>query len=169
VKAIIDFDPDVIGFFGTAPAMQGFMATAGVRVLANKIMFGLPWLAGNKLQVFLREKGLKIIIPCVVPNPMSDIPLVKKFRRNFDHNITMIDPNALEGYINVSLFAHLLANIEAPISADKIMQAAQAMKDVNFEGLQLSFDETTRVLSHSVWLDLGDGKDWVQVDVQENS
>lgn len=170
VQEVLDFNTDVIGFFGPAIAAQSFISVAGVKPLASKIMFGLPWLAGNKLQVFLHERGLKIIIPCVVPNPNSTtMAIAEKYKKALENSASVPDPNGLEGYINVSLFAYLLSKVEGTITVEKLMHVAQEIKNLDFEGLALDFDPKTRVLSHNIWLDLGDGSDWIRRSVRADS
>ena len=170
IKKIADFNPDAIGFFGPAISAQNFIISAGVKILLGKIMYGLSWLAGNMLQNFLHEKGLKMIIPNVVPNPKtSDKALVQKYREAVTKASAVIDVNALEGYMDVTLFAHLLKQIKPPITIEKIMHAAESLKNYDFEGLTLDFDPSTRVLSHEIWVDLGDGSEWIHMDLREKS
>lgn len=165
-KDIVAFKPEVIGFFGPAVSAEGFIRTAGTKDLANKILYGLPWLAGDKLQTFLREKGLKMIIPCSVPNPKtSELPIVKEFRLAAENAGIALDVNALEGYVDIAIFAYLLKQVEGQITIEKIMQAAEKIKDLDFGGLKLNFDPSLRVLSQYTWLDLGAGQEWVQIDL----
>ena len=143
-KDVAAFAPDVIGLLGPAISAQGYMRAAGTKDLANKIMFGLSWLSGGKLQTFLDERGLKIIIPTVLPDPKtSEIPIAKKFRKMAEEANIPVDVNAFEGYLDVRLFAHLLQQIKGTITVEKIMQAAEQIKDYDFEGLKLNFDPKT--------------------------
>lgn len=165
-KDILAFKPEVIGFFGPAVSAQGFIRVAGVKEFSDKILYGLPWLAGEKMQNFLKEKGLKMIIPSVVPNPkMSDLPIVKDFRQAAESKGISLDVNALEGYIHIRLFSHLLKQVEGTITIEKIMHVAEKMKDVDFGGLKLNFDPNLRQLSHHTWLDLGTDNEWVEIDL----
>lgn len=170
-KEIVDFKPEVIGFFGPAISAQEFIRVAGVKNLSDKILYGLPWLAGDKLQNFLREKGLKMIIPNVLPNPKtSELPIVKEFRRAIEGTGVSLDVNALEGYVNIRLFSHMLKQVEGVITIEKIMRVAESMKDVDFGGLKINYNPKLRQLSHYTWLDLlGIEQEWLQIDLDAES
>lgn len=167
VQTILAFRPDVIGFFGPSVSAQGFIRLAGAKNLSDKIIYGLPWLAGEKLQNLLTEKGLKMIIPNVLPNPKtSELPIVKEFRKAVEGTGVSLDVNALEGYVNLRLFAHILKQVDGVVTIEKIMQVAEGMKDVDFGGLKLNFNPELRQLSHYTWLDLlGTDQEWLQIDL----
>ncbi len=164
-KKIEDFDPDVIGFFGPSIAAQGLIRQMSTKKLANKLMYGLSWLAGETLHNFLKEKGLQMIIPNLVPDPKtSDVPIAKEFREAAQKANVSLDANTFEGYVNGALLVYLLEQIEGEITTDKLIKSAENIKDVDFQGIKLNFDPKSRVLSQQSWIDFGTGENWKHVE-----
>ena len=117
-------------------------------------------------QVFLKSKGLRFYIPNAVPNPKtSDIPLALEFREELKDRSIENNPITFEGYICTQLAAYLIEGIEGVITKEKIIDAAQSIKDVDFKGLKLSFNPQTRVLSNTIWIDPGTKEPWKKVDL----
>lgn len=168
VKDIVSYNPDVIGFYGPAISAQGFIRVTETNLIANKILYGLSWLAGDKIQNLLKEKGLKMIIPCVLPDPKtSEIPLAQKFRKGATPAGVPLDVIAFEGYLDIYLFVHLLKQVKGTITIEKLMKAGESIKNYDFEGLNLNYNPSERILGHDVWLDLGTGKEWIHVDLEK--
>ncbi len=164
-KIIEEFNPGVIGFFGPSIAAQGLIRQMSARKLADKRMYGLSWLTGEVLQNFLKGKGLKMIIPNLVPDPKtSEIPIAKEFRQAAKKAGVPLYANAFEGYVNGALLVYLLEQIEGEVTADKLIKAAENIKNVDFNGIKLNFDPKSRVLSHQSWIDFGTGEDWKHVE-----
>jgi hypothetical protein len=67
-----------------------------------------------------------------------------------------------EGFINSSILAMSLENIEPPFTKEKILAELESIRNLNFKGLKLNFNPETRELSNHVWIDTGHGH-WVDV------
>lgn len=139
----------------------------GVQRLSNVALMGISFLtdrfreySSGTLDPEQQGKGLDFVISRVVPNPKdSNIEIVKEYQIEMQREYpdVHLDVDSLEGYINASIFLYILESIERPYTHEKIMQAAQNIKNLNFKGLILNFDPHTLSLSKNVWLDLGDG------------
>ena len=167
VKMMKDDNPDAILFFATTAASQQFILQMGVQSLANKYLLGLSDLGENSFINFMKQKGLAYIIANVVPNPYtSDLEIVKSFREGVEKSKTVIDPFALEGYINASLIIEFIRKAKGSLAIEDILKQAAAMKNEKFQGLELNFDDKTHELSRKVWIDTGK-PEWEEQVVKE--
>ncbi|MEX0848969.1 MAG: ABC transporter substrate-binding protein [Candidatus Dependentiae bacterium] len=167
VKTILEFKPDTIAFISTPIATQELMRQMGVTFLSDKHLYGTSDLSENSFQDFLKEKGITVLIPNTVPDPAtSDIPIAQEFRKDAQKNDAPITGFAFEAYINTALIAYIIDQIEGDISIDAIIKAAESIKDVDFKGLKLNFNDNTRELSSQIWISKGDGSPWTEVAVE---
>lgn len=165
-QKIKDFDPDAIGLMGTAISAQGLIRQMGVEQLTNKHMFGPSPLASAKVQKFLHAKGLKLIMSNIVPNPeTSTVQLAKEFRENAQKESVVVDVNSFEGYLNASLLGYLLEKIDGKVTTEKLIKAAEEIKDVDFKGIQLNFNPSTRTLAKYIWINIGEGIPWIKKEI----
>ncbi len=156
VTQIKKFDPDTIIFISVSVPTKAFIRQLGTGFFSGKNLLGSEDLAEEPFQLFLKNKGLKLIIGNVVPNPnTSQLEIVEEFRKYTIQENISLDAFALEVYINMKLFVYLLKQIEGPITMETIVNVAEQVKDREFKGLKLNFDTKTRQLSNTVWLNTG--------------
>ena len=62
------------------------------------------------------------------------------------------NPFSLEGYITASIFIDILKKIQGDITIDKIINQIEKIKDYNFKGFPLNFDQKTRELAKKIWI-----------------
>jgi ABC-type branched-subunit amino acid transport system substrate-binding protein len=166
VEDIIKFNPDAIALFGTSRAATELIRQLGIQNLVKKWLLGVE--QGDELfRAFLKEQGLtkQFIDTQNLPNPQtSNLEIVREYRKEM--GTKPLNVFSLEAYISGTLFAEIVKRIEGDITKENFIKAAEAIKDVDFKGLKLNFDPTTRQLSSQIWLDTGE-KDWIPINVQE--
>lgn len=161
-ELIRDFKPDIIGFFSLPDQTQKFIRQLGARYLLDKILFGNDRLGQQTFREFLEDRGLKMIIPQIVPNPhTSKLPIAQEFRNHARRFKVPIDTVSFEAYIQASLFIDLLKQLDEPFSKEEFVKLFESLKDYDYKGLKLTFDPQTRQLFHTLWIDFGTG-DWVK-------
>ncbi len=97
-----------------------------------------------------------------MPNPKGKIELAKEFRKLAEKNDMPMSPTYFEGFFYMSLFAHVLEQIEGTITKGKIINVFENMKNVDFKGIKLNFDPKTREILQTVWIYTGPDKPWVK-------
>ncbi len=161
IKQIKDASVSAIGFFSTSLAATEFIRQAGVDFFIGKQLFAVSDLAEESFKLFLKQRGLDIIISQFAPNPeTSTLPLVQEFRRVLSQQSdTSADVFTLEGYISTSLLLYILEKTESYTIAS-LNKVLESIKNEQYKGLPLSFDPATRELVHELWLDTG-GPKWI--------
>jgi ABC-type branched-subunit amino acid transport system substrate-binding protein len=164
-KMIADFKPQALSLFGSDVVAQVLIKELGTNLLIDTLLFANRSMGKKSFKDFIAEKGLKLVVTQVVPNPeTSNLTIVQDFRQYAQDANVPIDSVALEGYINAALFIDLLEKMNMPFTKQKFIQAAENIKNYDFKGLQLNFDPQTRQLLHSLWIDNGK-KEWEQISV----
>ncbi|MBT4595140.1 ABC transporter substrate-binding protein, partial [bacterium] len=138
-----------------------------VRILVNKGHQNTLFLAvGNASHVIQRLKkarGIDIVTSSVVPNPdASEIPLVQQYRqemKKFFDNRTL-SQFSLEGYIAATIFVDALKKAGSPPTLGGLLKALESYKQAKINGFPVSFNEKTRTLSSTVWVNPGADKKW---------
>lgn len=162
--------PDVIFFYSTYPQAKKLVHTMSVNTLYNIPLMGVSFLsdrlrnyAASSNNPLVPGEGLEVIMSRVVPDPDTDkSDIVKEYREQMKKIYPGIafDADSLESYINTSLLIKILQGIDGKVTLDKVNNYLKTIKNVNFRGLQLNFDEETRTFNRNVWLDLGNGP-WI--------
>jgi len=165
-EKIRQFEPDMIIFCATSTAAKGIIRQLGVQAFTRKVLCGVSDLGEVTFQSFLQDKGLKVYVPSVVPNPeTSDEVLIREFRAYVRGTDVPLDPFAFEGFLNTKITQYILDNLDGPIQMDRIIAFAEAMHAVNMGGIQLSFDAASHSLSDHIWISYGASKDWKKIAV----
>lgn len=163
VPAIIKGAPNaIICASGTRPAYN-FISQMINNGMHRCAFLGLSTLFALQ-KPLAQSRGVTITVSSVVPDPFrSSIPIAQEYRaamKKYLSNKT-ISPSSFEAYINASLFAHAVEQTSAPITVRSVMATLESYDALNFKGLNLSFNPATRSLSHNVWLNNGDDKEWI--------
>ena len=154
---IRDFNPDTILFSTNAIAIRGLIRQMGVQYFAGKKLLGLS-VYEDAFERFLKDKGLTFILIRMVPDPKtSDLEIVKQYREWANRKNITYDKVSLEQFINANILFEILRTIEQPVTSEKIIAAAEKMKNYPLKGLVLDFNPETRELSKDLWLDTGHG------------
>lgn len=153
--------PDTICFFATSIAAKEFIKQAGVDEFSAIKMLGVSDLADDMFSSFIKEIGLHPVISNVFPDPAtSNLPIVVKYRELAAQKNLKVDIFGFEGYLCARLFAYMMKQIKGPITKESLIQAAENIRNVDFDGFILNFNKQTRELSNSLWLNTGDAE-WV--------
>jgi ABC-type branched-subunit amino acid transport system substrate-binding protein len=154
-------DPDTLGIFTSSAIGQEFMRQIGVQNLARRTLFALSSFGAQTFRQYYQGRGLRMITTNLVPSPFkSDLLIAQDFRKEAVDNNIIVSPQTFEAYITTSIFVEALRITKGAITPQSIKQTLEAMNNYAFKGLKLTFNKTTRELSNTIWLDLGDGKDW---------
>lgn len=155
-------DPDAIGFASAPIAGLVFIKELGTEFLVEKQLFGMSDMGEASVQDYVKSKGLALAHSSVWPSPReSDLPMVKEFRTFAKNNNLEVSNSSLEAYVDAQIFFYLLKQIEGPITKENIIKAAENTKNVDFKGFKLNFNPQTRVLENSLWINPGDGSEWI--------
>ncbi len=168
INKLLDPSIDTIIFFSTATAAKALINQAGIQKLRKKKLLSIRTLGGQDFREFIQKNDLKLINTNVVPNPAkSSLPIVEKFRNKAKaHGRKRLDVYALESYISASFLINILKKLKDPITNEAILKAASAIQNVNFEGLILNWDSSTRQLSHTLWLNTGK-PEWQTIELKK--
>lgn len=153
VNQITQWNADYIALFATPYAATQFLKQLGDSFVRKTTFFGVSDLGGITFQKMMKAKGIGIIISHVVPDPeKSLIPLVQRYRDRAKNAGVKLDAFSLEAYITTMIFIDVLKNIKKPITKDSIIEHMESLKNYNFDGLLLNFDNMSRQLSQSIWI-----------------
>lgn len=159
VQLIKNHDTQGILFVSTPLIARNIIKQFDVGFFAGKHLGGTSDMGEEYFQKFVKEKGLRFIVGDVMPNVhTSSLPIVQEFRERAKVNNIILDAFSLEAFIDAKLLAHVLKNINGEITQDKIIKEFEGIRDVDFGGLNLSFDPQKRQLLHTIWLDSGKGE-----------
>lgn len=165
VEAIIKFNPDAIGLFGTSRAGVELIRQLGINNLVKKWVLGVE-LGDELFRTFLKEQGLtkQFVDTQNLPNPQtSTLEIVQEYRKEM--GTKQLDIFSLEAYISASVFAEIIKLTKETITKENFIKSAENIKNLQFKGLELNFDPDTRQLSRQIWLDTGE-KEWISITIQ---
>jgi branched-chain amino acid transport system substrate-binding protein len=161
VQEFIKAQPDALGFFSTAKSAQEFIRQAGTTVLGNTKMFGVSFIGEATIKRFIKRLGVEILFGAVVPNPhLSQLDIVKEYRKAMDEINSDYDVYSLEAYISSKILLKAINNTDEPIIPRKIMKQMESFKEYDFHGIKLDFNPDTRCISKHMWLETGADEDW---------
>jgi len=169
IENIFTFDPQAIGFFSTATSAREFFRQAEIAKIQQKKLFGISDLSEKDFLDFIKVRDLHFIISSVVPSPeKSSLQIVKDFRKDVENSkgVLKVESFCLEGYLAASLFIRILKKVEPPLTSAKVMEEIEKLKDYDFGGINLTFYPEIRGLLKTVWLNMGDGGDWIAKSIE---
>lgn len=166
VATIKTYEPDAILLFCTTAAATGLIRDIGIQNMSAKYVLGNSDFGEEKFLKFATEKGIKLLYLNVVPNPnRSDIPIINQFRDAATQYGVEINTFSLEAYIAADFFVDMLKKMSGPITKEKIIDALENIKNVNYKGLEFNFNPENRTLSSTFWLST-DAPEWEKIEVK---
>lgn len=173
-KKIKAANPDAIGFFSNSAPTQEVIDLIGTDFFMGINLFGISFLEGPALRLFLKERGISFTFSSVFPNPKSEnIPILKEYHKALSKFDMPYTADSLEGYIVTELFLDALVHTKpkvncfdsvctiAPEDRRSVMNYLENLKNYNFKGLNLTFDPTNRSFNLPLWIENEDGK-WIE-------
>jgi branched-chain amino acid transport system substrate-binding protein len=168
VKDILAFDPEVILFFGVRDPLMAIIYRLGIPYLAGKFLMGSSFLT-DVLRPALHDKGLRLTLARVVPDPYSDLEIAQDYRTYHDRYDpdAPISVEAFEAYINASLLILALKHNKGVVTKATIIAFFQSLKNYEYKGLKLSYDPQTQELVHDkgLWVDNDSDSQWTYFPV----
>lgn len=162
VDTITKFNPDTILFLALPAASLALIRQLGIPYLAEKHLLGWSGMMAESFSKNIHQRGLKMIISNVVPNPQtSELPIVQEYRKYASDNRFSVDTFSLEGFICGKILEVILKKIHGPITKEKIVSVAEQFNNFDLGGITLTFNPETRQLINSLWIDTGLG-DWIE-------
>ncbi len=160
-ELIKSFPANALGLFCTAMAAKDLLSVLGDAVVSQMKLFAIDDVWQPPMKKFIGQKGLKIIMSNVVPNPeTSDIALIKEYRSY----VKDPDTYSLESFIAASIFVDILQKLRLPITKEKIIHACEAIKNYKFKEFPLNFNPKKRQLIDKIWINSG-RDEWEKVDI----
>ena len=162
-------NPDAIGFFATGPATLQLIRDIGVEFLANKVLYAVSSVGDAATVKILKDRGLKVIIGQVVPDPTTSmLPIVKEYREEIKRQGLKPNVFALESYITSSIAFRAIKRVDGPLTMEKLIEQFEKMKNFDYKGIILNFNPKTRALTSQYWINTGEGP-WLEQIVQEQT
>lgn len=160
-------NPDAIGFFATGPATLQLIRDLGVEFLANKVLYAVSSVGDAATLKILKDKGLKVLIGQVVPDPYTSmLPIVKEYREEIKKQGLKPNVFALESYITSSIAFRAMRRVKGPLTMAKLIEQFEKMQNFDYKGIILNFNAKTRSLTSQYWINTGEGP-WVEQIVSE--
>ncbi len=147
------FNPDGILFFSTNTATIELVNQLDINRLASVALFAVSY-AANNLQEFLSSVGLPLTRTHLVPQFNADMELVRNYHHTIQNSLLPVTPSdeSLEGYINASLFCHLVQDLQFPYHPKELLEKISTWSQFSYKGLPLHFNPETREIYHDVWI-----------------
>ncbi len=162
--------PNVVLCLARARPAYTFIRHALDKKLHETLFLGMSEL--NAIQGILKTAlGMNIVVTSVVPNPdqQADLPLIKEYKKIMAGFLSSNadSPIYLETFINFALAEHCSKQILAQgevLTPNTLINKLEACKDLDFQGLKLSFNESDRSLSSMLWINPGVNQKWLNYD-----
>jgi ABC-type branched-subunit amino acid transport system substrate-binding protein len=166
VEQLRKSDIDALGCFAPQSVVKELFIRLGTQWLVNKKLFGSMDLSNLSFRKYCERNYLNLVSTSVVPNPdLSDIEIVREYRRAVENMPPLNDIYCLEAYIGADFFIHILEQIGEPITVEKILTYLENVKNYSYKGITLNFNPETRELVHDLWLNTGAG-DWKKISFE---
>jgi ABC-type branched-subunit amino acid transport system substrate-binding protein len=164
IDAIKKFSPDALVFATYDAALRDLTNNLGAEFLFNRTVGAIE--ISGEVKDFLFKKNIKFVSTQLVPDTKtSNLEIAKECVKKLGQET--VSPRTLEGYIGTNILIYLINKIEGEVTPQKLLQAAEGVKNENLKGLVLNFDPTTRSILSDVWLDTGDGKPFIYKETEE--
>lgn len=168
-KKIKEFNPNSIAFISSANAVIKIIDELGIEFFVNKVLYGTASLFDDITEKYFEDKGLKIILPHVVPNPeTSNLEIVQEYRNEVIKNSLKPNIFSLEGFIVTSILLDQISKLKGLINGQNIMEQIESIKEYTFKGLELNFNPVNRTIGKNLWID--DSKmsqDWIKMTIDQ--
>jgi len=162
--------PAAILCIAGARAAYNFIRHIINKGLNQTVFLGLTSLTSIQ-STLAKSRGINVITSSVVPDPInSTTKIAQQYREDMKKYFSNkpLTPFSFEGYINAALLVEGIKLVKSPLTVEKIINAFTGLKHVKFKDLELKFNPETRSLSNNVWINTGDGKEWMLTKRQDN-
>ncbi len=125
------------------------------KLIPNAVFINVSFVGCLPLAQLLDDNTDEVYVTQVVPHFNSDLPLVKKYKKDLIKYFPDSQPNfvSLEGYISAYLFVEGLKNSNGDYTSDGIIKGIEKIDFENLTlGFDLSIDEFDHQISDNVWL-----------------
>ena len=160
VKEMKKLEPDVIICVANGRPAYNFIREAVNQKLHYATFLGTSRLAGIQAHL-AKARGIKLVTSAVVPNPhTSALPIAEEYRTAMQKYLPNkgLSPFSLEGYTAARLLIHFVEKLSPAAQYGHLVSSIRGTGDFTFGGLQLHGKGAS--LSHTVWLNEGDEKEW---------
>lgn len=169
-KALLEAQPEAIGFFATAQAGEAVIREVGIENCFGRQLFGISFFAEETFRRFAERHGIPVMYGSVVPNPISSqLEIVRDYRTAMNTINKRYDVFSLEAYIATSLLLHAIEQVGTTVTNETLMTYFEQLKDYNFKGINLNFNPETRSLARNIWLEDTSSDAWPQIDIAETT
>lgn len=163
INKISSESPNAVFCLASARATYNFIRN-GINAGLHKCLFlGMSFL--QSIQLLLKtSRGLDLVITSVVPDATkSGIPLVKEYKEATKTFLSYRpdSPFYFESYIGLALLSEAVKGIQTDISPASLIKSFESIKDLDFKGLKLNFDQKKRTLSTAVWVSPRVDQPWI--------
>ncbi len=166
---IIEFAPSAILFSAIRVAAEALIRKIDLKYLADVSLLSISALTEG-FRESLKLRGLSVIMAQDFPNPQGQSLIAQQYQSDISRYTpgARMDPDSLKGYVAGCVLFEAIKNIKGQITQESITRYFENMHDVEYKGLRLNFDPSTRQLLHTVWLDTG-AQDWLPIDTVLNN
>lgn len=159
IQQINDFLPDCIFCF--VVPIPGMRLLSGIKLNQYTKILGTTPFNSKSLNEFLKDKGIGITRSYAFPN-MNDksIEISKDYLEALAKINKEPDAFSFGAFISAGVFIEILKQVPDPITAEKIIEKMKTIKNYNYKGFKLNYNEKTKCLSSDLWIETEDGK-WI--------
>ena len=160
VEDIIKLNPDLIVFLTYPTSAVSFLNQLANKMpdkIIDKIVIIDSSLVGETFSNFIRQKVTRFVMASSVPDPNKvelTVPvqnektplklyIIENYKKAAQKKDVSVNSIGLIGYISGKLLVEILRHVDGVITKEKVIAAAASMKDVDIEGLPLSFRSLT--------------------------
>jgi len=157
---------DTIGLFSTAQPTQELIRQIGIDQITNKEFIGISFLGEESFRQYISKHGVPITFGAVVPNPhLTKLEIVEEYRKEMKKNSYDYNVYSLEAYLGTAILIDAMKKIKGPINQDSVTDMLTSIKNLDLQGLKLSYNPTRCDLAQYVYIELGDNQLWIQKEV----
>lgn len=157
---------DAFGLFSTAQPTQALFRLMSVDTLVDKNLFAISPLAEESFRQFIKMHNIPIMFGAVVPNPQtSKLEIVEEYRKEMIKNGYRISAYALEGYLATTILIDVMKKINGPINQNSVTDMIKSIKNLDLQGLKLNYNPARSDLAQYVYLEIGENREWVRIEI----
>ena len=183
VEDTIKQNPDLIVFLTYPTSAVSFLNQLASKMpdkIIDKIVMIDSSLVGEAFNLFMRQKVTRFVMASSVPDPNKvelTIPaqnektplklyIIENYKVAAQKKGVSVNSIGLIGYISGKLLVEILRHVDGVITKEKVIEAAASMKDVDIEGLPISYDPIRHQLAKYAFLDTS-SENWFAIDVSK--
>jgi branched-chain amino acid transport system substrate-binding protein len=157
-------NPQIIILVTITSSVRELFRLFELSFFTGKVVLGVSGLSEKSFVDFAKEKGITIKTLSVVPNPLGDLEIAKRYQEDMREKREEINTFSFEGYINATIACDTLLSLQPNSTTLKedIVALLQSRKNYNLFGLTLTFNEKQRDLGQGLWW-VSDDKEWKAV------